>query len=151
MSFSRAKDLMEDLTHGAVNMFISLACCTGCGIRISTRPFPIVMLTPNQFSTIPTRFSLPPWIARTSDSIEFLPERILDHDPDAEAFDFAKADVSLGVGAEVERMRVPAWRPNTHIEDAGEITPRVALENARPIHATLERLADYVKLILSSV
>lgn len=115
------------------------------------KTLPIVMLTPNQFSTIPTRFTMPPWIARTSDSFQFLPEKIRNHDPDAEAFDLTQADLILRVDAEVGRMKVPAWRPQTQIEDVGEVTPRVALENARPIYATLERLADYVKLILSSV
>jgi hypothetical protein len=114
------------------------------------KTLPIIMLTPNQFSMIPTRLTLPPWIVRTADSIEFLSERIRDPDPDAETYDFTHADLILRAGAEVGRMKVPAWRPRSSIEDVGEVIPRVALEDARPIHATIERLADFVQLILSS-
>jgi hypothetical protein len=111
----------------------------------------IVLLTPNAFSTIPTRFSLPPWVVRTNDSFEFVPERVGDPDPDTEDFDFSHAGQRAELGAEVGRVRVPAWRSLPQIEDAGEVTPRIALDGIRPISATLERLADHVQLISSSV
>jgi hypothetical protein len=112
---------------------------------------PIILVTSNAFSTIPTRSSLPPWIVHKDDSFEFLPERILDPDPDTESLDFSHSDYLVRIGAEVGRIKVPAWRSFMRIEDVGEVTPRVALEGLRPLDATLERLADYVKLILDSV
>lgn len=111
----------------------------------------IVLLTPNAFSTSPTRFSLPPGIIRAGDSFEFLPERVSDPDPEAEDFDFSHASQRVELGIEIGRIKVPAWRLLPRIEDAGEVTPRVALDRTRPIFTTLERLADYVQLILSSV
>ena len=110
-----------------------------------------MLLTPNQFSTIATRRSLPPWVARTGDSFEFKPERISDADPEAEEHDFSHADLCAELGAEVGRIKAPAWNTTTSIDDVGEVTPRVACEGPRPLFAVLERLADYVRLILDSL
>jgi len=114
------------------------------------RRLSIVLLTPNQFSTIPTRRSLPPWIVRTGDSFEFRPEHISDIDPEAEEHDFSHADLCTELGAEVGRIKAPGWNSIPSIDDVGEVTPRLACDGPRPLFATLERLADYVQLILDS-
>jgi hypothetical protein len=115
------------------------------------RRLPIVILTPNLFSTIPTRLSLPPWIIRVDDSFEFHPELISDPDPEAEHYDFSQSGKRAELGAEVGRIRAPAWRSLPVIEEAGEVIPRVACEGPRPIFAVLDRLAVYVQLILDVV
>lgn len=106
------------------------------------RTLSVVLMTPNQFSTIPTRLTLPPWIVRTVDSFQFCPERILDPDPDSETFDFTQADDYVEIGAEVGRMRVPSWKPQSEVEDVGEVTPRIALEGKRPVFATIEVISQ---------
>jgi hypothetical protein len=115
------------------------------------RRLSIVLLTPNAFSTIPTRFTLPPWIIRAGDSFEFRPGSVSDHDPEAVDYDFSHAGRRVELGIEVGRIKAPAWCSLPTIDDAGEVTPRVAFEELRPIFGTLNRLAGYVQLILDSV
>ncbi len=111
---------------------------------------PVALITANQFSLIPTRPTLPPWIVQMGDSIEFASHRINDPDPDASIFDFSHSGKLVRLNAEVARIMVPFWRQRPVITDAGVVIPRVALEGLRPITSTLERLADYVHLIVSS-
>jgi hypothetical protein len=110
----------------------------------------VVLMTSNQFSLIPTRSTLPPWIVKKADSVEFLPDRVNDPDPGAEIFDFSHSDKLVELNAEVGRIMVPSWRQCPVIIDAGVVIPRVALEGLRPITSTLERLAEYVHSVVSS-
>lgn len=70
----------------------------------------VVLITSNQFSLIPTRSTLPPWIVKKADSVEFLPDRVNDPDPDAEILDFSHSDKVVKLNAEVGRIMVPSWR-----------------------------------------
>ena len=80
---------------------------------------PVVLMTSNEFSLIPTRSTLPPWIVKNADSVDFIPERLKDPDPDAEVFDFSHSDKLIELNAEVGRIMVPSWHLRPEIADAG--------------------------------
>lgn len=110
----------------------------------------VILLVPNQLAMIPTRASLPPWIVKTEDGWEFASERVSDPDPDADMPNFEHASFRAEVGAEVGRFRATAWQGRTTIENVGTATPQVALDERRPAVAAIERLTEYVRLILDS-
>lgn len=99
---------------------------------------------------MPTRTGLPPWLSKTEKGFELLPERMSDPDLDDDRPDFTHASFKAEVGAEVCRQRAPAWKGRTVIEHVGTATPQVALEENRPVPETMQRLADYVRLVLDA-
>lgn len=114
------------------------------------KTLPVVLLLTNELKTIRTRTSLPPWIVKTAQGIEFLPERISHPDPDDDRPDFTYASFKAEVGAEICRQHAPAWKDTTVIEHVGTATPQIALEENRPVPETMERLAEYVRLVLDA-
>jgi hypothetical protein len=97
-----------------------------------------------------TRVSLPPWLIKTEEGFDLLPERRSDPDPDDDRPDFTHASFKAEVGAEVCRQRAPAWKGRTVIEHVGTATPQIALEERRAVVATMERLTEYVRLVLDA-
>jgi hypothetical protein len=103
------------------------------------RSLSVVLLTSNAISLIPTRQDLPPWLVKTEEGFSVDPERMLDPDPNADEINTEHADMLVEVGAEVARVRAPAWQDRPSIEEVGEVTPRVALEGLRPAIPTVRR------------
>lgn len=110
-----------------------------------------VRLEPSQFSTISTRTSLPPWIVKTTDGLSFAPEKLSDPDPDTEEISFEHASKHVEPNAEVLRIRAPAWRTMQEIDNVGEMAPRFALDEDRPVVPTLSRLTEFVRLVLTDL
>ena len=110
-----------------------------------------VRLEPSQFSTISTRTSLPPWIVKTTEGWSFAPERLSDPNADTEEISFEHASKHVELGAEVFRIRAPAWKSMQKIDNVGEMTPRFALDEDRPVVPTLSRLTEFVRLVLTDL
>lgn len=114
------------------------------------KTLPVTLLLTNGLSTMRTRTSLPPWIVRTEKGVEFLPERMSDPDPDDDRPDFTHASFKAEVGAEICRQRAPAWEGKTIIEHVGTAQPQVTLDERRAVAQTMERLTEYVRLVLDA-
>ena len=110
-----------------------------------------VRLVPSHFSTISRRTSLPPWIVETTEGLSFAPEKLSDPDPDTEEISFEHASKHVEPNAEVLRVRAPAWGTMQEIDNVGEMIPRFALDEDRPVVPTLSRLIDYVRLVLTDL
>jgi hypothetical protein len=115
------------------------------------KTLPLVLILTNELKTMRTRTSLPPWIVKTEEGVTFVPERVGEPDPDDDRPDFTHASFKAEVGAEVCRQRAPAWKGRTAIEHVGTATPQVALDEHRPVVPTMERLTEYVRVVLNAL
>ncbi|MFF9160718.1 hypothetical protein ACF081_10710 [Streptomyces longwoodensis] len=106
-----------------------------------------VELTPSQFSTIPTH-PLPEWIVETEKGFEFRPDLVTESNSRINDMDFSHAAKEVAVGAEVARIRSPLLKGVNEIAGAGYVTPRFALPGGDPVIPALQRLSQYVKMIL---
>ena len=113
------------------------------------RALPVVLLTSNQFSTVPTRSGHPPWLIRTADGWATDFSRLREPDPLADEMSFDHAEPLVEVGAEVVRIRMTSpFRNEPKIEHAGYVKPQVALNDLRPLLPTLDRLMAFVVSML---
>lgn len=110
-----------------------------------------ISISPNHVETIPTRDTLPPWIAQTERGIEFLPERIADPDPGADEWNPTKASKVAEIDAEVMRIRSILWGSTPTIDPVGTAIPFFVLMEGRPIVATLQRLTRFVEVVLNDL
>ncbi len=110
-----------------------------------------IEIQPNKFAMIPSRIGLPPWVSQTDSGIELLIERVNDPDPGADHLDFSHSPHSMEIGAEVVRIRAPAWVNNATIDQVGTAGPTFALPEGRPVAATLKRLAVFVKTVIEDL
>jgi hypothetical protein len=114
------------------------------------RYLPVVLLTSEQFSTVPTRAGNPPWMVQTQHGWEFDRSRVSEHDPLAAQISFEHTSYQIEMGAEVVRIKMTSHlRDQPIIETAGYVSPRVALDGVRPLLSTLDRLNEYVNFLLS--
>jgi hypothetical protein len=98
-----------------------------------------------------TRTSLPPWLIKTEKGFDVIPARMSEPDPDDDRPDFKNIDhFKVEVGAEVCRMRAPAWEGKPSIDNVGTASPIITLDGYRPAPQTMERLTEYVRLILGA-
>ena len=113
------------------------------------KTLPVTLLLTNGLSTMRTRATLPPWLSKTENGFELHPERMSDPDPDDDRPDFTHASFKVEIGAEVCRQRAPAWT-GTVIEHVGTATPQITLDERRPAPETMERFAEYVRMVLDA-
>lgn len=114
------------------------------------KTLPVVLLLTNELKTMRTRTSLPPWIVKTEEGVTFVPECMSDLNPDDDRPDFTHASFKAEVGAEICRQRAPAWKGRTVIEHVGTAAPQVTLDQRRAVVETMERLTEYVRLVLDA-
>ena len=115
------------------------------------KTLPVTLIVINGFKTIRTRTTLPPWLIQTDKGFELVPERMAEPDPDDDKPDFTHTSFKAEVGAEVCRQRAPAWEGKPVIEHVGTASPQITLDERRPAPETMERLTEYVRLVLNAL
>ncbi|MEV4705411.1 hypothetical protein [Actinoplanes sp. NPDC049316] len=113
------------------------------------RQLSLVLLTSSRFSTIPVEGGHPPWLVKRAGQWTMDVEKINEPNPYAAPPNFDHTSYLVEIGAEVVRYRMTSEHAQrVSIEEAGAVMPSVALVERRPLMATLDRIADYVELVL---